>query len=287
MFGLGVVLYLFLAGLGAGLYLAAYVLGEAFNSKARCPRDMSLLNQKIQVVVLACMGVAALFLLTDLGRPERFMLVFKKLGTSVLSLGALLIVLFSATVAVHAPVRQSNRTLARSGSRAFGALIAVLAAGVIVYTGCFLMQLRAIPFWSSPLVVALFSVSAISSGLAMYALLGAMSLRRRELPRPVRVALLADRWFLLAELVLLAVFMALMLNDSEASAASCWRLLTGDPCWAFWFLVVVGLELPFLAGFAQTHTMSLVLVLECLCVLLGCLALRYCVIEAGVRVFAI
>lgn len=286
MFGSGVVLYLFLAGLGAGLYLDAYVLGLVFNSGPRCPRDLNLLNQKVQVVVLVCVGVAGLFLLSDLGRPERFVLVFKKLGTSILSLGALLLVAFMAAVAVHAPVRPTGRPLMRSASAVLGVLIAVLAVGIIVYTGCFLMQLRAVPFWSSPLVVALFSVSAISSGLAMYVLLATVSLRRRQLPSTARIALLADRCCLAIELVLLIVFIAMMVGGMDAAAQSCQRLLMGDLSWAFWATVILGLVVPLFAGFARVRTAHFVLMIECLCVLLGCLALRYCIIEAGVRSFA-
>lgn len=286
MFGFGVVLYLFLAGLGAGLYLSAYVLGLVFNSGSRCPRDLNLLNQKIQVVVLVCVGVAGLFLLSDLGRPERFVLVFKKLGTSILSLGALLLVAFLAAVAVHAPVRPTGRPWMRSASAALGVLIAILAVGIIVYTGCFLMQLRAVPFWGSPLVVAIFSLSAISSGLAMYVLLATVSLRRRQLPSMARVALLADHYCLVIELVLLIIFIVMMAGGTDAAAQSCQRLLTGDLSWAFWPAVILGLVVPLFAGFARVRTTHFVLMIECLCVLFGCLALRYCIIEAGVRSFA-
>lgn len=287
MFGISVVIYLFLAGSGAGLYLVSHLIERAYMPKARRPRDLSLLYQKIQIASLVAVGVGALFLLADLGRPEKFLLVFQGLGTSLLSLGALLIVLFVAVIAARIACGSAATRALRRLLPALDVCGAAIAVGVILYTGFFLMQMQAIPVWQTWLVVALFSVSSVSAGLALFALFSSLSLRRRRLPLATSAALATDRVALILEAILLACFIAWGVNGESAAREACRRLLSGDLACAFWALAIVGIALPLAAGLFQRRRMNLVLVVECCCVILGCFLLRYCVMASSVRSFAL
>ncbi len=288
MFGIAVTIYLFLAGIGAGLYLVSYIIDLAYMPRVNKPRDLSLLYQKIQIVALASVGAGSLFLMADLTRPEQFLLVFRRLGTSILSLGALFIALFMCVVALRIAHQWTSPRSSRLLAPVLDIGAALLSVGVILYTGFFLMQMRAVPLWQSWLVVALFAASSISSGLALFVLLAAMSLRRRRIPRAASDALVADRIALLVESIFLVAYIAWGLTGEPAAREACMRLVYGDLAWTFWALVVFGLVTPLVIGvFLQHRRMGLLLLVECLCVVAGCFLLRYCIMASSVRSFAL
>lgn len=287
MFGIGIVIYLFLAGTGAGLHIVSYLMSRFCSPAERRPRDLSLLFQKAQIVSLLLVGVGALFLLGDIARPERFYLVFRKFGVSILSLGALLIVALMTCMGARIALLWTPGRTVRVLLSAINVASVAFAAGVIVYTGVFLMQMQAVPFWGSWIVVALFAVSSLSGGLALFALLALTALRRGSLPRPVTLALKLDGAAMVLEAALLALYLAWGLNNSPATHDSCTSLLFGDLAWAFWTLVCAGLAFPLAVGFVQRNRMGLPLIAGCGGTLLGCFLLRYCIMSAAVRVFSL
>ena len=112
------------------------------------------------------LGVAALFLLLDLGRPQLFWLLFVRPTGSLLSLGAFLL---SATllVALLLLVDVAVRPLVGSKARkATEVVLCALSLGVMVYTGLYMACMESVPLWNNPALPVLFAFSSLSSGLS-------------------------------------------------------------------------------------------------------------------------
>lgn len=155
-----VVIYLFLGGGGAGLYAVSLYMERPFEA----------------ILGLVAVAVGTLFLLLDLGRPERFWRAFKRPGTSWISRGTFFIVLLLAAgtlqVAPSIPGLEflpwGKGTTAGWILKGTSALFAVL---VMTYTGFVLSPSPAIPFWNSPLVPAVFLGYSMLAGVDLFLLL--------------------------------------------------------------------------------------------------------------------
>ena len=155
-----VVVYLFLGGAGAGLYAVSLYMERPFEA----------------ILGLAAVAVGALFLLLDLGRPERFWRAFLRPGTSWISRGtffiALLLLFGAAQAAPSFPglgfLPWGEGTTAGWMLKGTSALLAVL---VMTYTGFVLSPSPAIPFWNSPLVPAVFLSYSMLAGVDLFLLL--------------------------------------------------------------------------------------------------------------------
>lgn len=289
MFGFGTILYLFAAGAGAGLYVVQACIDPSNSLRTRGPRDAQLLVRKLIIVapVLVCVG--SMFLVLDLSRPDRFFLVFRNPDTSLISLGASLIVLFVALSAMENALWNSSGPVLSRLAYAVRAAAFLVAIGVILYTGFFLMDMRAVPLWHSPFIVMLFSTSSLSSGLALLMLLYAGSFRRSRMPLFMLRASQIDSVLLAVELVLLVGFVGMQFGGAPASIEAGSRLLVGDVAWAFWVMLVgVGLLFPLAIDLLKGKAPAPVtFALKSITVLVGCFFLRYCVMEAGVRVLSL
>lgn len=289
MFGFGTIVYLFAAGAGAGLYIVQFFVDPLSALRKNGPRDMQLLARKLVIVapVLVCVG--SLFLVLDLTRPDRFLLVFRNPDSSLISFGACLIVLFVSLAIVenglwYSPSVASARLAIVVRAGAF-----LAAIGVVAYTGLFLMGMKGVPFWRSAFVVLLFAASAVSSGLALLMLLFTASFKRSKMPRFIRRLSASDTLLLVLELALLAVYLGVQAQDSPAALEATRRLVSGDLAWSFWVMLVgVGLLCPLaldvLAGKSESPA---VCALKSLTVLTGCFFLRFCIMEAGVRALSL
>lgn len=289
MFGFGTILYLFAAGAGAGLYVVKTCFDPRCELKGRGPRDMQILERKVLLLapVLVCVG--SLFLVLDLTRPERFLLVFRSPDTSLISLGACLLVAFVVLLVLENALWSMSGSLVARVSAVVRICASIIAVAVILYTGFFLMGMKAIPFWRSPFVVALFTASSLSSGIALFLVLFAAAARRSKAPRFVRRASLTDAGLAVVELGLLASFLAVQSGGNPASFEACQRLLTGDLAWAFWVMLVgVGLLCPLAIDLVTKGAEApRACAAKGLAVLVGCFFLRYCIMEAGVRVLSL
>lgn len=284
MFGFGTIWYLFAAGAGAGLYVVQFCIDPFCRLRRGGPRDMQLLARKLVLLapVLVCVG--SMFLVLDLTRPDRFMLVFRN-PDSLISLGACLIVLFVAlTSAENGLWNSSGAKLARLAVAVRIGAFAV-AVGVVLYTGLFLMGMRGVPFWRSAFIAILFAASSLSSGMALFMLLFVASFKRSRMPRFMRRLSKADSIVLALEVVLIAAFLVAQWNGASAAAEACWRLVAGDLAWSFWVMLVgAGLFCPLMIDvLAGRDESPALLASKSLAVLVGCFFLRYCIMEAGVR----
>jgi polysulfide reductase chain C len=113
----------------------------------------------------------------------------------------------------------------------------VLAVGTALYTGVLLSVVQAVPLWATPVLPALFLVSAVSTGMGLCIDLSAtlavptVQERFKNLPI-VHVALI------ILELALLGLLLGMALNQGGEAAESARLILSGPAAAAFWVLVI-------------------------------------------------
>ena len=181
--GLPVILYLFLAGTGAGAVAvsAAVILysgdyrGGSFYKLAR----HGALIGPIPVIV----GVS--LLVFELGRWDRALNLFKVINLSPMSIGSWFLSLFIFFSLIYAATFLPSffvryKRLTRQLYPVLHLLAWVnfpLGIGVAVYTGILLGAMPSRPLWNSPILALLFLVSALSTGIAMIILAHALTHR--------------------------------------------------------------------------------------------------------------
>ena len=184
--GLPVILYLFLAGLGAGaVTVSASILlrsgdyhGGSFFKLAR----YGALIGPIPVILGTC------FIILELGRWDRALNLFKVINLSPMSIGSWLLVLFIFCSLIYALVFLPS-FLPRFAwlSRRLIPIMHVLSwvnvplgIGVAVYTGILLGAMPSRPLWNSPILALLFLVSALSTGIAIIILAQTLFRRKKD-----------------------------------------------------------------------------------------------------------
>ena len=142
MFGPFIIMYLFLGGCGAGMLFVSSLWSIVFHRRAdRTYRESAAFrtcrNRCFAAgVVIVCLG--ALCLLADLGRPERFVLLFFRPNETYLTFGTFVLTLL---IVVGLFLAVSNHFyLPRVTTRAKAvaeALCVVSSLAVMAYTGLF------------------------------------------------------------------------------------------------------------------------------------------------------
>ena len=179
-------------------------------------------------------------------------------------------------------------------------IAAIFAVATIIYTGLLLGVIEAIPFWNTPMLVVLFLVSALSTGIsAVVLIVGLQNLfaRKSEATRSISEGVHGlsriELPLIVTELLVLFLLLFIMIAGSRTAAASARHLVSGAYAVVFWLgLVVVGLLVPFtLEALSITRSakitgknLSVLAVISAICVLVGGLVLRYSVLAAGISV---
>jgi formate-dependent nitrite reductase membrane component NrfD len=287
--------YLFLAGVGAGAYLvgaAADYLGERYRP---------LVKPGIYLGA-PLVAIGSVLLLLDLGAPLRSWRGFLRPGSSMISVGIIIISVFIILGAIHIAALLFKLKLSRSALGWLGGVNALFALGTAIYTGLLLGVVKAVPFWNTPMLPLLFLVSALSTGMG--AVLLVVGLRRWVAPKAVEaeaeqvtqaVHALSriDIPFIVTEVLVLFFLLFLMAASRSTAAESARYLVAGGYAVAFWLgVVVVGLLVPVtLEAWSLTRGKELSLarladlgVITGLCLLVGGLILRYAVLAAGANV---
>jgi polysulfide reductase chain C len=284
--------YLFLAGVGAGAYLTG-TIADYLDEKYR-------LASKIAVALGApLVAIGTIFLVLDLGHPERFMLVFGS-PTSMITIGSTIISVFMILGLVHLgfwiwPFKTLEKN--NAARRALGLLGAIFAVGTAVYTGILLGVVNAIPFWNNSILPMLFLVSATSTGIgAVVAGLAIYHARRtgeerKNILDSIKMLGKCDVGLIVLELIVLFFYLAVSSTISPTASEAVQLLAYGSLAPLFWGgLVVAGLLLPLAieaSGMIREKTLAAAtLVMSAaisgILVLLGGLVLRYSVLLAGV-----
>jgi polysulfide reductase chain C len=288
--------YLFLAGAGAGAYLVGVVadyLGERYRP---------LVKPGIYLGA-PLVAIGSVLLLFDLGAPLRFWRGFLRPGSSMMSVGIIVISVFIVLGAIHIVtllfprLKISQRTL-----RWLGGINGLFALATAIYTGLLLGVVKAVPFWNTPMLPLLFLVSALSTGMGAVVLVvglrrwvtpAAVEAEGEQVTESVHALSRTDIPLVVAELLVLFFLLFIMAASRSTAAESARYLVAGGYAVAFWLgVVVVGLLVPVtLEAWSLTRKPGLSLarlldlgVVSGFCLLVGGLILRYAVVAAGVSV---
>ncbi len=260
MWGWQPALYLFLGGMGAGGFVMAAVLFLIDRTRHRLIVCVSMW------AALASLAVGLLLLLSELITPARGLLMWQSFGhfTSWMTYGAWGAFAAMAVFAVSAllATRPVGVWLATKWKwfekhgvalrRVLAVVGIVLGAFVAVYTGMLLMSAGGVPLWNTPLLPALFTVSAFDTGVALVEIVAVLLSKKDALAPKARVIMeRAVVVLVLVECVVMAAFLASMLGaDGQTAmgataASSAALLVSGGLAACFWGMVVVcGLVLP-------------------------------------------
>ena len=235
-------------------------------------------------VGLAAVLLGMFCLLADLGRPDRLLALFLAPSLSYIAVGAYLL---AALVLCAAPLvglwtfGASRLPAWLVAVARFGCLAAAVA--VMAYTGLFLASLPAVPFWHSPWLPVLFVASSASAGLALVAAAVVLGPSPEAFSITLRRILRVDALLVAAESAVLAALLAEALVTDGVGWESATSLLAGRLALAFWpIAVLLGLAVPLLADLLIRDAAPRPALAVSVCILAGGLALRWCVIQAGV-----
>ena len=307
MFGDLVILYLFFGGAGAGAVVVLCVLEFLDAQRHLGQRRRALVSASgLQDAddegnapyaprlprnfyarawpIAACMlGFGIVCLLCDIGRPDRIFALVVHPEFSPMTVGAYALVIALAIALVFGSLSLFDGMDVRSIVIRSVAVVGV-AAGVVTvtYTGVLLADSPSVLFWQTPLVPVLFALSSLSSGFACVLLALSFTESRQTLVMPAGVFSLIDSALIVLELLCLTALIVWGLMG-EGTRASAFSLFWGELKGWFWLCVVVlGLVAPFsLERFAVSEGRRFQLLWTSVLLLVGALALRWCIVEAG------
>lgn len=278
--------YFFLGGLAAGVLILSAALLLA-GKEERYPAAV----RYAPLVVAPALGLGLLFLMMDLSHVWYFwnlMLTFEP--TSPISWGTWLLTFVMPLSMVYAfvvlprsvflnwvrialllPIHDRLQPL----KRPLAVVLALLAAGVGIYTGVLLSTLQARPFWNSNVLGALFLSSGLTAGTSV-ALLFAWLDHERKLLATVLMGTIG------VELVLLFLFVLGHATGGEASQQVAHMLLGGEMALHFLvFDVAVGLVAPLLLLVFQLSGRARYTPVAPMLALFGGLMLRLTMVHGG------
>lgn len=306
--GLPVIAYLFLAGLGAGaLTVSSSVLlrggGGGFGGEHFTLARVGALIAPLPVM-LGCFLLIFELGSFQQGRWLRWLNLYGTINMSPMSVGTWLLTFFIFISLIYLCTFLPRD--ARPGDRYDRlrrgiAWIAVpLGVGTAVYTGILLGAMPSRPFWNSPVLALLFLVSALSTGVAAIILGYNVLDHFREKPEYVSETaesryLLTASDLLLIAFELIAVFLFIMfafLTVGDVRRAFFEILPGGSMTGLFWIgFVVVGLVFPALIEvlyvfpkllYHRPYTAPLVVeIVVPVIILAGGFLLRYIVVVTG------
>ena len=278
--------YLFLGGLVAGMMI---ISGYFLYREKHKQFTTSCTVVPILGIILLSLGMFALFL--DLEHKLytwRMYATFQP--TSPMSWGAwILILVYPALIAMalikvphFIPMQfyflfKWSEAINNSKKirRTIGIANMVLGTGLGIYTGILLSSYGARPLWNSSILGILFLVSGLSTASALVHMISKHAEESRLLAR-------ADNLFIIAELIILGMYIINLLSSTEAHINAVHILLNGPYAAGFWvFVVGLGLAIPLLIQSLEVSHKIKHTVVAPILVLAGGLILRYVIVNAG------
>lgn len=279
-----IVAYLFLAGAGAGAFIAAVAcdLLAPDWSKALA-RAGSVASGPLVAIGTVCL---VLDLEAGLWQPWRQVYLLSN-PTSMITWGVIILSAFIPVAFLYALGLNEITVVGRyikpyvRKLEYIGSFLAVATAG---YTGVLIAVVNGVPFWNTPVMPVLFMASAMSTGLAV-AMIGAAIIDVATI-RTLSNFALGHVIFLAVECLVLMLLIFMSLTKSVEAAHSANMLIAGALSPYFWALVVmIGILVPFvlsIAEYLQYGEMPKYLVVGAdLCVLIGGMSLRALIIFSG------
>lgn len=282
MFSGYIVGYLFCAGTGAGAFFiaSASCMWDALRASDESER-MALASEQGFFVAPCLMALACVLLMADLGVASRAWTIVLAPFQSMMSVGAWLVALLTATSVVLAGAGLLFVRLPRILQWTCCAVGLVLSAGTMAYTGLLLSSMVSIDFWHTPWLLALFVVSSLSCGAASILAAGALS--RARLDNVGQCLWRLEAWLVVADAVCIIGLVATQWGYTDTARASCAMLLTGSLAMPFWGGVCgMGLLLPLGAhAVAPRRCVPSAALAASTGVLVAGALLRYCVVAAA------
>lgn len=282
--------YLFFAGAGASAFAIASVVDFALRLSSR-PHllKISPITDIGMVLGPIMVAVGCVFLLLDLGDPSIAFNVFLR-PSSLLGFGSWAIFLFrlfavASLVFGVMPHRRASKLV----EPLLQLLAAILSIIVILYSGVFYSLFPSVPFLNTPLVPALFTASAFSSGVGLLVVVGFFRQTCEGVLEGMNGLSAIDVAIVLVEVILLTALLArpALFPESGASLSSS-VLLFGDLSLLFWAgVIVVGCVIPLAVDLTcLVYSRPTVLCIGGISALVGGVCLRFCILMAASR-FAI
>ena len=287
-----IVLYLFLGGLGGGIFFLSMVFDLIV-----APGSGPLFFAPV-FFALAALALGCFFLVFELGQPPVFWRVFTT-KTAIIKWGAVLLSFamifgFVWWLSYLYLLGWGEWTLglasALEGARPVLLGIAgVCGFGIMVYTGVMLSTLKAHAFWATPALPVLFTISALSTACAAIALslggaveAGGFGLVVEELIHGI--VHVVDVVLVIAEIVVLLIMVLSFYGAGNVTArAVAVRWVRGRTAPLFWGgMIGAGLVLPLLLYIFGEGTAASALVAPIL-VRCGGLLLRYLCVYSDER----
>ena len=259
--GLPVILYLFLAGVGAGaLTVSASVLlrggGGGFGGQHYAIARYGAFLAPLPVMLGSGMLIFELGSF-EAGNYFRFLNLYTVINLSPMSIGTWLLTVFLGVSVLYAYTFWS-RTAAPGDAldrlrQALAWVSVPLGLAVAIYTGVLLGAMPARPFWNSPILALLFLMSSLSTGVAAIMLArvlfgDGMEGAAAEAHEDESGYILTASDALLIGFELTAIFLFLMfahLTVGDVKYAVSVILYGGSLAVLFWFgVVLIGLVLP-------------------------------------------
>jgi polysulfide reductase chain C len=289
--GIPVVVYLFLAGLGAGSFCLGTITsrkkGEGWESCSR----MAFLLAPLAI------GVGLLMLILDLRYKTRFWRTLTVLNIhSPMSVGVWLLTAFFLVSKLNAMFwlpTSARRRIPLVGSwsvwsrpkwsRRLGFIGIPLALGISVYTGV-LLSVTIVPLWRNLSLPLLFFISALSLGIEGGAVLGMMSLRKANLEAIKEPLQFLRRCYrvMLPLYLFAALLFIFSLSIASASRTEAYRFMTGWSGLIWWVGVMgAGILLPLILVMRKSMEPMRHAWFFSSCILFGDFLLRLVLILAG------
>ena len=304
--GLPVILYLFLAGMGAGATtVSASMLLRGGGGPRGVHHEIARYGAVLGPLPVIIGTALIVFELGSFQHGDyfKFINLLLVMNLSPMNVGSWLLFLFTTTSVIYAytflrlPMPVGDRMKWRI---ALAWVNIPLGIGVAIYTGVMLGAMPSRPFWNSPVLAMLFVISSLSTGVALIVLAralvgrGRLTEERREIVHKSGY-ILASTDTILIGFEILAIFLFLMfayLTVGDVRYAVNTILPGGQLAALFWGgVVLIGLILP---GIVEIFTVAPSLLYQrqyavsrwtemtvALAVIFGGFMLRYVVVVAG------
>lgn len=313
MFGMPIILYLFLGGAGAGACLVLAVVGllvpadritAALPGRSRGGVRLAFAApssyRKLFVLAYGCALVVLLLgfacLIIDLGRADRLLLLLLSPKLSHIVVGAYsYAACFGLALALALPWSGLVRGAPVGLIRALEVLSLPIAVAVMVYSGLLLQSLAAVPLWAVAWLPVLFVLSSVSCGIALVVGIAHLGDAGHAFASLFKQMIACDALVIVLEAAAVAAFLVacggaagVPVNGTAEAAAGSYAQLVAGPNAELWWVGFVGFGL------------AVPLVLEVLllrmrsvprgcalgvaaCVLFGGFVMRFCIVEAGMH----